>query len=291
MNVINVSIVIPVYNVVRFLRETLISVLSQRYPGVEIIVVNDGSTPKATEALKELCAQYPEVTLLHQANSCQAIARRTGVRHARGRYVMFLDADDLLFPYSIAHLVGTLEERPDAIASYGTKVLIDEQGRVLDSAVVPSPEIACSGDVLPSLLTGAPIISNGNICMRREAIARVSFPPRLKQGEDWVTWCRLALLGDVIFAGNTVVLAIRQHRYNTSKQAFKQPRLLFDVLDVMFHDPIVGARIGNKQLEHYRWQHTRRIHQFLYYHYRAHKRHVRAVWHNLCLKDLQAPPA
>lgn len=87
-----ISIVIPVYNGGRFLREAIDSVLTQIPPLHEIIVVDDGSTDKTSEII----ASYGSAIVgIHQENQGQAVARNVGIRRARGELIALLDADDI----------------------------------------------------------------------------------------------------------------------------------------------------------------------------------------------------
>src|SRR5690242_9364638 len=84
-----ISVVIPCYNGARFLDETIQSVLHQRYPATEIVVVDDGSTDRSLDIL----ARYPDVRVLRQRNGGVAAARNTGLQYTTGEYVVFLDHD------------------------------------------------------------------------------------------------------------------------------------------------------------------------------------------------------
>src|SRR5262245_1649298 len=93
------SVVIPTYNRVKLLLRTLDSVWSQSMTGFEVIVVNDGSTDKTSERLAGLGER---VRLITQANRGPGSARNLGATVARGRYLAFLDSDDLWFPWTLA---------------------------------------------------------------------------------------------------------------------------------------------------------------------------------------------
>jgi len=92
----SVSIIIPVYNVEKYLTECLDSVLNQTIPFDEIIIVNDGST----DSSEEICLSYklknPELVLIKQKNAGLSVARNTGLEIAKGDYIVFLDSDDLI---------------------------------------------------------------------------------------------------------------------------------------------------------------------------------------------------
>ena len=97
-----VSVVIPAYNAEEYIAETLDSVLSQNYSDYEILVIDDGSTDHTGEVL----AHYGDrIHLFQKPNGGPASARNLGLKHARGRYIAFLDSDDLWHPEKLARQV------------------------------------------------------------------------------------------------------------------------------------------------------------------------------------------
>ncbi len=92
------SVVMPVYNTERYVRSALKSVLEQSYRNLEVVVVDDGSTDRSIDIVKELAAQDPRVRLVSQSNAGLGAARNTGWQSARGHYLTFCDADDLVLP-------------------------------------------------------------------------------------------------------------------------------------------------------------------------------------------------
>src|SRR5215203_3209221 len=107
-----VSVIIPCYNQGAFLAESVQSALSQTYPCVEIVVVNDGSTDD-TEAV---AARFPEVRCVTQENRGLAGARNRGLAESRGDLLIFLDADDRLLPGAIDTGVRVLSQ--DSAAAF-----------------------------------------------------------------------------------------------------------------------------------------------------------------------------
>lgn len=92
-----VSIIIPVYNKALFVREALESALGQTYHNVELVLVDDGSTDGSFEILREYIAKYPDkIQLIDQENQGVSVATNVGIAAAKGEYIQFLDADDLM---------------------------------------------------------------------------------------------------------------------------------------------------------------------------------------------------
>ena len=102
---IGVSIIVPVYNKERFLRQCLDSLLDQTYRAIEIICVNDGSTDGSLEILQDYAERDNRIVVIDQENKGAGNARNAGIRIARGRYLQFLDADDFFEPVMIEKML------------------------------------------------------------------------------------------------------------------------------------------------------------------------------------------
>lgn len=89
-----VSIIVPVYNVKKYLRKCLDSLINQTLKDIEIICINDGSTDKSLEILEEYKNRDSRIILLNQENSGQSVARNRGIEIAKGEYLGFVDPDD-----------------------------------------------------------------------------------------------------------------------------------------------------------------------------------------------------
>lgn len=87
------SVVIPLYNKQRYIKETLKSVLNQTFQDFEILVVDDGSTDESLKEAKKVVSE--KIRIIEQENQGVAVARNTGILHAKGEYISFLDADDI----------------------------------------------------------------------------------------------------------------------------------------------------------------------------------------------------
>lgn len=106
-----VSIIMPVYNAERYLKETLDSVVRQSFQKLEIILVDDGSTDSSLTILKDYEIADSRVHVFHQSNKGAGAARNLGMRHATGKYLLFLDCDDLFELDMVEKMYVTAEER------------------------------------------------------------------------------------------------------------------------------------------------------------------------------------
>jgi len=121
-----VSVIIPTYNRVQLIAQAIDSVLSQTYRNFEIIVVDDGST----DDTKQILIPYKDrITYIYQENQGGAAARNTGINRAKGKYIAFLDSDDLWFSPKLERQVEVLDNHDDFALIYTNIVYIDNAGR------------------------------------------------------------------------------------------------------------------------------------------------------------------
>jgi len=115
-----VSVVIPCYNHALFLPEVIESVVDQNYQNWECIIVNDGSTDNTSEIVRQLAAKYSDyaIHLIEKDNSGPSSARNSGIAAAHGKYILPLDADDLITPTMLESCVSLLESSPDIAIAY-----------------------------------------------------------------------------------------------------------------------------------------------------------------------------
>lgn len=104
-----ISVIVPVYNGEKYIRQAIESVIAQNYGSYEIIVVDDGSTDQTCEIL----AKYPNIRYIRQENKGVAAARNTGIRQALGDYLAFIDADDLWDRTKLSKQYGFMERNSD----------------------------------------------------------------------------------------------------------------------------------------------------------------------------------
>lgn len=104
-----ISIVIPVYNASKYLSKCLDSVVNQNYSNIEIVLVNDGSKDNSGSICDEYSSKDKRVKVIHKENGGVSSARNTGIDNASGKYVTFIDSDDLVHPDYIKKLVSNLD--------------------------------------------------------------------------------------------------------------------------------------------------------------------------------------
>lgn len=121
-----VSVVIPSYNYGIFLNQSVASVLSQTFKNLEIIIVNDGSTDDSLSIARQLEADNPHIVrVIDQPNGGSSVARNSGIGASRGQYILPLDADDALLPWTVEALARALDYEPTAGIAYGDFICFD----------------------------------------------------------------------------------------------------------------------------------------------------------------------
>jgi glycosyltransferase involved in cell wall biosynthesis len=185
-----VSVVIPAYNQAQYLAEAIDSVLGQAVSGMEIIVVDDGSTDETAAIAQQYGA---DVRYIYQENQGLAAARNTGIRAARGHYVALLDSDDLWKPNFISKMLALARKEPGMAVFYCGFDFIDDNGQQLpqtgSSHVVPPGQIY-------HVLLRSNFLAPSTILMRREAALEVGlFDPNFRRLQDWEMWLRLLRRG------------------------------------------------------------------------------------------------
>ena len=125
-----VSIYIPAYNVGPYIQQAIESVLNQNYNGIEVCIVNDGSTDDTLDVLEGNYVNDPRVRWISQENRGIAAASNAAVRLCRGAYIGQLDGDDLLLPHAVRTLVDYLD-RHDVGFVYGSNNKVDKEGKLL----------------------------------------------------------------------------------------------------------------------------------------------------------------
>lgn len=122
MSEIKVSIIIPVYNVEKYLEECLQSCLNQSLSDTEIICIDDGSNDKSLEILEDYTQKYDNIIVFSQTNQGAGKARNIGIQNAKGKYIFFLDADDFFFSNYVLEKLYNTAERENVLMCGGNLV-------------------------------------------------------------------------------------------------------------------------------------------------------------------------
>ena len=184
-----VSVIVPVYNMDKYVAETIDSVLSQTFQDVEVIVVDDGSTDQTPSIL----ARYgSRIGVIRQENRGCPAALNRGIREARGQWIAWVSADDVWEPTKLKRQVDATRDSRHAGVLYTDYVYIDKDGKVLSGEHFPCP-ITRRKTILRLIrrcfVNGSSTLINRNVF---EAVGLYDENDRLTF--DWDMWLRIALV-------------------------------------------------------------------------------------------------
>jgi len=223
-----VSVVIPAYNAMSYLPETLESVFQQKFCDFEVLIVDDGSTDLIQDWLTHNITDS-RVKLIAQTNQGLSAARNTGIGHAQGEYIAFLDADDLWHPLKLEKQVDYLDQHPEVGLIYNWVAIINElshpTGRVMKGNI--------QGNVLEEILQRN-IIDCPSVLVRRQCFEKVGlFDRTLRSVEDWEMWIRIAARYPFAVTQEPLVY-YRQHSNNMSKNWRVMEQAFLQVIEKSF---------------------------------------------------------
>jgi glycosyltransferase involved in cell wall biosynthesis len=234
-----VSVIIPTYNRADFLPQTIQSVLDQTFHDFEILIIDDGSTDDTEHVVRRI--DDSRVIYVRQGHSgLPSVARNTGLHHARGDYIAFLDSDDLWLSEKLALQVQYMDSHPEVGLSYTDTYRFTADPEQYDPRPVLRSETAHSGHVF-ALLYGQQVIPNLTVVIRSSVVEQVGMfdeDARLKANEDYEYWLRIAHQYPVGYLDKPLAL-YRQHPEGISKAAVatNQAKLwLVEKLDRIYPD-------------------------------------------------------
>jgi hypothetical protein len=219
-----VTIVITTYNHARYLDEAITSALAQEGDGIEVLVIDDGSSDDPGSVV----SKYPGVRLVSQPNQGLSAARNAGTREARGRFVQFLDADDRLLPGAVASNLAVFGQRPDCAMVHGSYRSVASDWTPIWQ---PRPFVIGENALLDLLVRGNRIGMHATVMYRRDSLLEVGgFDPSLPANEDYDLYLRLASVGRI--ASHPAIIAeYRYHDANMSRDAGLMLSSALHVLD------------------------------------------------------------
>lgn len=229
---ISVSVIIPAYNAEKFIVETIQSVQRQTFSDFEIIVVDDGSTDQTASFVMQI--QDPRLRVLSVDHQGLSATRNRGVAASEGKFLAFLDADDLWTPNALQLYVEALNANLAADLSYGWTYFWNyDLNNLSDVTKLISP--SATGATAYCAMLERNIVGNGsNIFVRRAAFDAVGgFDEDLTHGEDWEFCFRVALQGEVALVPQPIVY-YRQHSTSICSDFEPAKTSFFKALDKIY---------------------------------------------------------
>lgn len=204
-----VSIIIATFNREKLLREAIHSVFAQTYQNFELIIIDDGSTDNTSSMIKEFTDS--RLHYQHLPNQGRSKARNVGLSLAKGKYITFLDSDDLYHPEKLALQTAYLDAHPETGMIYTSAYCIDETGNLLKHQY----EAIYSGNIYKSIAFFVPVtITLPTVMVRREVIDKAgNFDENMHRFEDTDLWRRISKVTR-IDAINEYTCKLRTHSDN-----------------------------------------------------------------------------
>jgi len=216
-----VSVIIPTYNRAQMVCDAVDSVLAQTLPGVDIVVVDDGSTDGTGGVLTK---RYGDrIQYAWQDNQGRAVARNRGVQMATGEYILFLDSDDLLLPQGLELLSGFLDGHPDVDVVYSDGYYCDAEGCDIQSISAERPPVD-HNNILEMMVITNVVVATNSVMVRRRCLDGLGYPyfdESLRGTEDADLWLRLAGHGCRFAYLDALTCKYRIHGGNES--SFRSP--------------------------------------------------------------------
>lgn len=211
-----VSIIVPVYNSEKFIEDTINTVKQQTYKNWELILVNDCSTDKSKEIIEEYIKKDEKMKLINlEKNSGAAIARNTGIEKAKGRYIAFLDADDLWNKEKLEKQIKFMKDNDYEFTFTGYE-FADENGRG-NGKIVKVPQKINYKQALKNTIISTITVMFDMKKFKKEEIKM----PNIRKGQDTATWWKILKNNNVAYGLNENLSIYRRTKNTLSSNKFK----------------------------------------------------------------------
>lgn len=209
-----ISVIIPLYNKELIIEKSLHSVLSQDYDDFEVVIVNDGSTDKSAEIVKSI--DDPRIRLIEQENGGPSKARNTGVKNAKGDWIVFLDADDEFLPGALKKFCNLIQNHPN-VGMFGCSYITNDGKNVIEPYKIMDGYYTNCYKVFVTAMYN---YRTGCTIVKREIALNNPFDERLWRFEDLECYFRMHKDGGmyldhtIVFQQNTSYCEASEGRIN-----------------------------------------------------------------------------
>ena len=237
---IKVSVIIPVYNMAKWVGNAIEKVENQTLKELEIICIDDGSTDNTLEVLQEYKKRYPNLRVIHQENTGSGLARNNGIMHASGEYVVFLDADDYYYSEDALVFLYTKAKENNAVVCRGSSC--DDRDGILSYQGL-RPERSFSEDkVISSQEFPGPTGMWSGIYQRQFLLDHDIFFPNYIRGQDGVFSVKVIAAAGQVYCFKKVVYVYRKEHKTvvyTGKKALDAVKNLYDILQIALDNGMI----------------------------------------------------
>jgi len=237
-----ISVIIPLYNKQSCIASTVASVLAQSNADFELLIVNDGSTDRSAEIVREITDS--RIRLIEKPNGGVCSARNEGIRQAKSEYIAFLDADDLYEPDFLKEIAELIEMSPDA-SIWGTSYYYLKGGQKI-SADKPLPK-GFKGMIDNTRWNLAHIYCSSAVCCRKSALVEVGlFDERMTYGEDIDVWWGIMLRHPAAYLNRELAV----YRFDEENRAMNC-RIPLEKMYIYYFEKYADARRLNQEFRHF----------------------------------------
>ncbi|KYZ67495.1 glycosyltransferase family 2 protein [Bacillus sp. GZT] len=213
-----ISIIMPNYNSIKFIRKTIESVIDQSYHNWELIVIDDGSNDGSLQVIEEFQRTDKRIKLeVLDKNSGAAIARNTGINMANGRYIAFLDSDDLWVPRKLEKQLNFMKANNVAFSFTGYEI-ITESGEKTGKIIHVPKKINYQG------LLKNTIIGCLTVMIDTQQVGKIQMP-NLRTRQDTATWLSILKRGFEAYGMDEVLSKYRKVENSISSKKIKMARM------------------------------------------------------------------
>lgn len=229
-----VSIITPAYNCERYITETIQSVLHQSLQDWEHLIIDDGSTDRTREIVRDLSRADTRIRLIeNESNLGAAASRNRGLEAARGRYIAFLDSDDCWMPQKLERQIASMRENKD-VFSFTPYQVISEDGRPIRLVDTAAPKRVNFEQMLKKEAT----LGCSTVMLDKEFVEKTRFPD-IKRAQDYGFWLKLLQCGVSAARHDDVMTLYRIQPNGISRNKFKkigyQWRVYRHVMEIPAH--------------------------------------------------------
>lgn len=183
-----VSIIIPIYNVEKYVKKTIESAIKQTEKDIEIILVDDGSTDTSVEICDEYASKDGRIVVIHKENAGLSSARNTGTQIATSEYVMYLDGDDYLRENTVERVLQVMKEYPSDFIQYQYQEVIEGKISAEKNACEEIFQAHTARELFENLYAlGGVAASGATKLLRRDLMLEIPFVSIRHEDEMWCT--------------------------------------------------------------------------------------------------------
>ena len=245
------TVVIPVYNVEKYLKRCIESILIQEWKNYDILLVDDGSTDSSPQICDDYAKVYDFISVIHKKNGGLSEARNTGISHAKGDYVYFPDSDDWLEPQTFKELADVLESQEFDIVSFNREFVKGEEDTIVSDPLVT--QVYEGKDAFVQMLKHSYITGFANDKIYKKSLFidnNISFP-KGKYYEDLGTNYKLFLSAENVFATNQKYYHYLIDNPDSITQSWNEQKFsdMFEFYKDIFYSDFVRSRLNQEELQ------------------------------------------